>query len=97
MSVMGNTVKLRCEFVTWAGTYTDPTSITLKIYDRNRVVLNTYTIDGSNKISTGVYEKDYTIPSGYGDLTYEFAGTLEGTTTLGRATILREWVDEEAI
>lgn len=99
LAVIGNTVKLSAEFRTWAGDYGDPTDIVLKIFDHNKVQIGyDIPITSTNKISTGIYQYDYTIPRdaylGYGfPMYFEFLGILEGSPISGRGTFTREWIN----
>jgi hypothetical protein len=91
MATIGDTVKLGGEFRTWNGIYADPTAITLTIYDKARRVIETVSITNANKVSLGIYEYEYVVPAGVGDLEYEYSGTLEGKPITGRAVLVREW------
>lgn len=94
MPFIGDTVKLRVEFKTFAGVAVDPATITLKIYDYDKTLLTTVDITSTYKISTGVYEYNYTIPDGsYPAIVYEFSGTnVEGSVALSRGKAERKWV-----
>lgn len=88
MAITNNTIRLRAEFKTFDDIYANPTTITFKVYTTSRrQVGTTVNITDSNRISTGIYEYDYTVPTNYTDLVYEFSGTLEGHTITGRSTI----------
>ncbi len=90
----GNTIRLKCNFKTFAGVDSDPESITLKIYNKYRKQIgNTISITNTNKVSTGNYQYDYTVPSGYDQIIYEYSGTLEGSTITARDAIDVSWVD----
>ena len=92
MPIITNTVRLTAEFKTFAGNYSDPTSITFKVYDLQRRQLgSTIDVDDDDKISTGIYRLDYEIPNGYTKVTYEFSGLLEGKQLTGRTTIDTDW------
>jgi len=92
MALIDNTIKLTAEFKTFDAEYRDPTSITLIIYNKNRrQVGETIDITVDDKVSTGIYQYYYTIPTGYTDLVYEFSGILEGTTVTGRSSIVCDW------
>lgn len=87
----GNSVKLRCEFKTWEGSFSDPTSLVLNIYAPSKQrIINTYSIGVENRISIGVYEFVYLVPSSIDrlppnfEMIYEFVGVLEGTQVLGQ-------------
>lgn len=88
---VGDTVRLRSSFYNFAGELADPTSVTITIYDGDKVVL--VNAGATTKESTGIYYYDYTVPSTSPDpLVYEFSGTLESHVSLSRATINRKWV-----
>lgn len=96
MALTSNTVRLKAEFKTFADVLADPTGITLKIYDKfKKQIGTTITITSANKVSTGVYQYDYTIPTGYTYIVYEYAGTLEGSVVLGRNHIDIEWLEND--
>lgn len=90
MAKTGDTVRLKASFYNFSDALADPTGVTCTVYDGRRTVL--VNAASTTKESTGVYYYDYTVPSaGFDPITYEFSGTLEGTTALGRATLEREW------
>ena len=105
MAVSGNTVRLKCEFKTFDDEYDDPTSITLKIFDKDKTQIGaTIEITDAYKTDTGIYEYDYTIPAlsvliddlsttliSCTKIFYEFSGTLEGETITGRDKIIVNW------
>jgi len=91
MAIIGNTIKIHVEFVTWGGSKSDVLNGTIKIYDKFRKLLQTISLDDSTKVQTGVYEVKYVVPDGFGDLTAEASATLEGNPIVGRASIEREW------
>lgn len=80
---IGDTVTLRAEFYTKGGVLADPVNISLKFFDslKNQIG-TTITIGSQHRISAGVYQYDYTVPSGYRNIFYEFAATQESTPQL---------------
>ena len=80
---IGDTVTLKAEFYTKGGVLADPVNISLKFFDslKNQIG-TTITIGSQHRISAGVYEYDYTVPSGYRNIFYEFAATQESTPQL---------------
>jgi len=92
MAIAGNTVRLKAEFKTFDEVYADPTNIKLKIYDKNRKIIGNIVLDNNNKVSTGIYQYDYTIPNNCTEITYEFSGVLENKLITGRSVIDVDWV-----
>lgn len=91
LAKIGDTVRLTASFYSFSNALADPANVKITIYDGRKTKL----VDGvaATKSSTGIYYYEYLVPStGFDPLTYEFSGTLEGSTVLGRATIEREWV-----
>lgn len=88
---MGDTIRLKATFTTWAGVATDPTTPALKIYDESETVILTKTATDLTKSATGVYYYDYTTTA-KGLYYYEFSGTLESTVELERAEFYVEFV-----
>lgn len=80
---IGDTVTLKAEFYTKGGLLADPLNISLKFYDSLKNQIGSAIAIGSqHRISAGVYEYDYTIPSGYSNIFYEFTATQEETPQL---------------
>lgn len=92
MAIMGNTIKLRAEFRDYDGELYDPSTVTLKIYNTNRNQLgSTVTVTDNDRVDVGIYECEYTVPIGSGNLTYEFEGITGSMPVVGRGTIIRSW------
>jgi len=91
MVLINDTVRLKVYFKTFDGIAVDPTNITLKIYDDNQQILETISIDDTNKINVGIYFYDYIIPSGEGDIYFEFAGLVNNLPIVTRKLIKRSW------
>jgi len=87
----GDSVELRASFYDDNNVLSDPTSVTVTIYNRSsRAQLAT---GSATKVSTGVYRYYYTLPSDTsGAIVYEFVGTLDGRPTVARELIIIEWV-----
>jgi hypothetical protein len=86
--ISGDTVKLKCDFKSWLGEYTDPDSITLKIYDVNKTQVGaTINLTAANKTDTGKYEYEYVVPDSYPQLIFEYRGVIDGNPILGRQLI----------
>ncbi|WP_066639694.1 hypothetical protein [Desulfolucanica intricata] len=92
MVLIGDTVRLKVFFKTFDGTAVDPTNITLKIYDDTQQEIETININDTNKINVGVYFYDYVIPSGEGDLYFEFTGLVNNLPIVTRKLIKRSWL-----
>jgi hypothetical protein len=86
----GDTVRLTAEFKNWSGSFASPSNVTVKIYDASRTIIHTGTAVQSE---VGKFYYDYTLPDTRGgELTFEFAGILEGSPILGRAKIDRRFI-----
>jgi hypothetical protein len=93
MALIGSTIRLRAEFKTFDGNFVDPSSITLKIYDsKKKQIGSNIPIGLEYRISTGIYEYDYIVPDGIGDLYYEFSGIVYDSPVVGRGIITRNWM-----
>lgn len=84
---VGDTIRLKASFSTFAGVAADPLTTTCKIYDTWKKVLVTATATNE---SVGVYYYDYTTTT-EGIFTYEFSGALESKTILARDTFTVGW------
>jgi uncharacterized protein YfaS (alpha-2-macroglobulin family) len=75
----GDTVRLKVAFKDWDGLPVDPSDITFTVYDEAMGAQGTpVSIGAANKVSTGVYQYDYTTPYMPGTYLAEFIGTLDG-------------------
>ena len=90
MATIGDTVRLKCEFKNWAGDLTSPTNVKIIVYsEENKVLLPATTVES---VSAGKYKYDYTIPiDAVGNMYFEFSGTLETKTIIGRMKLERKW------
>lgn len=77
---IGDTIRLKAEFKKFKGEYEDPTSIDLTIHDikSKEQIGDTISICAEHKVSTGIYQYDYTIPDRPRDIYAKFKGVLEG-------------------
>lgn len=97
MALVGNTVRVTGSFYNFAGVLTDPDvgTIFVKFYDSKMVQIGSsvnLTV-GANKVSTGVFKYDYTIPvTTSPSIIYEFSGTVDSVTSLNRSVIPVRWV-----
>lgn len=91
--VQGNTIRLRRVFTDFNGQPYDPTDITLKLFDVQRVQIGeTIAVGATHKIAVGVYEVDVVLPEGYDLVTYKFVGTdPRGNPDLESRTIPTPW------
>jgi hypothetical protein len=84
MAFRGDTIKLKVTLNSFAtDTPTDPTTLVLKIYDLNNVLLTTISNALLYKTAVGVYQVPYLVPNVTG-FKYEFSGILE-TYTFNRS------------
>lgn len=78
--LIGNTVRIVAKFHTFTGPLADPENITLAFFDSaDKQIGTTIDITSANRLSAGIYEYFYTIPTGYGRIWYEFAGMQQNT------------------
>lgn len=93
MVLVGSTVRLKCEFRTFAGSLADPSSVVLRVYNGLREILEEITLGPENRSGTGEYYYDYTVPDNVvGPLYIEFSGLLEGSPAVGRISLQQRWV-----
>lgn len=92
---IGNTKRLKVEFQDWEGNLVDVQDLSLKIYDKERNVVDEIGT-GFGHESPGKYYYDYVLTDEHsGPLTYYFEGTLDGTPIARRAYIDRIWAEHE--
>lgn len=86
---IGDTIRLKAEFKTFAGIYEDPTSIDLTIHDikSKEQIGDTVTIGVEHKVSTGIYQYDYEVPDRPRDIYVKFTGVLEGKNIVNTVDI----------
>lgn len=95
MAYIGSTVRITANFRDWDGTLVDPSTMTLRIYDKNRRQIgSSISITASHKVVTGSYKYEYTIPEGVtSEVIYEWKGILAtGYAVIGRGRIPVRWV-----
>lgn len=89
MAIAGSTITLKGTFPDSAGDLLQLQDVTLKIYGPGKVLLETIVPE---KLSTGVYAGDYTIPEDKtGDFDYEFSGKLGDRMIVGRSSFDSHW------
>ncbi len=92
MALIGNTVRITGEFVTWAGSRADAESPVLNVYDKHeRNLLESIPLDGY-KVDIGKYQYDYVIPDGIGNIFFEIIGNVEGMPEVARIKEVRTWL-----
>jgi hypothetical protein len=91
--IIGNTVRLEHTYMSWAGTPVDVTSPTIKVYngDARGTPIETIELTDTEKIETGKYRYDYTVPDGIYDLVFEFSGVAENTPEVTRVSVPRTY------
>ena len=94
MAIVGNTVRLRCEFSTFAGAPIDPSQVNLNIYNSvKKLIFGPVPMMMLEGHVIGVFEYDYVIPADASSLIYyEFTGTTEGTPIVARGSIPITWI-----
>lgn len=96
MALVGNIVRITAFFYNFAGVIAEPdtASIAVRFYDSKAVQIgSTVILSAANKITTGVYKYDYTIPATTSStIIYEFTGTVDGSPSLNRGVIPVRWV-----
>lgn len=92
-----DTIRLRVEFTDFDDvTPIAVENVTLNIYDRNRVVIETVESADIGESATGAYFYDWVAIDEYsGPLVFEFAGVYNGNDIVKRAYIDRQWVEYE--
>jgi hypothetical protein len=82
----GDTTRLKATFKDWDNLPVDPTTLTFTAYDEDMTVETGFpvTLGTEHKVSTGVYQYDYTTSSVPGTYLAEFKGTASGTAVVRR-------------
>ena len=94
MALIGDTVRLNVVFKTFDGQEVDPETITFCVYDCKMIRLfEPIELLPEQRIDTGKYYYDYTIPYGVGHLIYEFKAIINGKPFVNRGVIEREFVN----
>jgi hypothetical protein len=93
LALMGSTIEIQAEFRDFSGKLVDPNIIEFKVYEKLNQLMYSQQIPQTNKVSTGIYKFNYTIPVGNGSLVYEVLGKIGDTVSLAaREKLTREWV-----
>jgi len=92
----GNTAQLIASFYDYTDTKKDPQVVKFKLYDNAYKLLHEYTLDESNKMSTGTYVFYYSasISDINKILYYEFYGEIDGLPTLKRGSFQVKFSNE---
>jgi len=89
----GNTIRVQATFADFDGNATDPEVIKFITYDNKYTKLSEITLSSANKVDTGIYYYDYTIPNNVGkSYYYEFYGEIGGNPTLNRREFSAKFV-----
>ena len=82
----GNTIRLEAIFTDFSGTATNPDIVKFILYDYAHNKISEITLGTNNRLSTGIYYADYTIPTDSSGKTfyYEFYGEIGGKPSLSR-------------
>lgn len=81
----GDTIRIKVHFKTFTGDSVDPTEISLKIYDKDKNLIEEIPINDTNKITEGVYFYDYFPAPEMTDYFYfEFIGQHNNLPILAR-------------
>ena len=81
-----NTIKIKATFYDTSNALVDPDTILFKVYDQSKKALYAKFLTIDNKISTGLYEINYTLPN-EPSITYEFNGVKDGFSIVNREQI----------
>lgn len=95
--IIGDTIKLRCEFCTYLGSLVDPDTVNLNLYLGNshtRLNEEDIVLGDEHKISAGIYEYPYTIPDVTEYIVYEFKGMVGVESIVIRGQIKISWVEQ---
>jgi hypothetical protein len=91
MALIGNTVRVTGEFVTWAGSRADAVGPKLNVYEKHeKQLLESIPLEDCRK-DVGMYQIDYVIPDGLGNLFFEIVGDVEGMPEVARIKEERVW------
>jgi hypothetical protein len=94
MAVIGNTIRIKGDFMTWAGSKADAVNPQLLVYEGNSTEPSeTFDLTEANHIGVGEYQYDYTVGYGKKELVFGITGLVEGTRETGRITEAREWIN----
>ena len=91
MALIGNTIRITAEFVTWAGSKADAEKPKLTVY-QGLTPIETIELTEENHIGVGRYQVDYIIPEGRSALVFELKGLVEGMPEIARIEEKRIWV-----
>jgi hypothetical protein len=89
--IIGNTVRITHTYMSWAGVPVDVETPAVKVY-AGKVHGEPLATIVPEKIETGKYQIDYTVPAGIYDLIFEFSGTAEGLPEVTRISMPRSYI-----
>ena len=93
MALKGDTVRLEVEFLDIDGLKIEPYGVSLNVYDRKGVAIQSTSLGEENRTGLGEYYYDLVIPYTVEDyITYEFVGDYHGNPVLAREKIHVEFV-----
>ena len=84
--IYGNTIKIKATFYDISNVLVDPDAILFKVYNGDKKPLYAKFLTIDNKISTGLYEVNYTLPNET-EIFYEFNGVKDGFAIVNREQI----------
>ena len=87
MILKGDTVRFECEFRWFDGNPIEfeADKVTFKIFDKDRIELENFTLSIANRLDSNHYYYDFTIPDAYDGLYYyEFKGFYRNNPFIAR-------------
>ena len=88
MALKGDTIRLTGEFKDFDKNFVEPESVTLNIYDKSNIAIQSITITTDNRIGIGLYYYDYVVPFTIEEFFIcEFLGMYRGNPILDREKI----------
>ncbi|WP_031408013.1 hypothetical protein [Geobacillus vulcani] len=91
MALAGDTVRLKCHFKTFDWQNIDPADVKLKIYDKNKQLIEEILLTDNDKENVGVYFYDYVLPTNQSEIIFEFSGVYNNKPILVRDSVKIEF------
>lgn len=89
----GDTIRLKCHFLTFTGQSVDPVDVKLTIYDKDKNEIEQIPLDDCNKENIGVYFYDYVPTPELNDYFYfEFSGQYNDKPILVREKVETKFI-----